>query len=730
MKKTILLAFPLLLLLGCAATPEQKTASPRVEAQKLTPSPQVPQTPQAEPVREPGPAPQAGTLPQPPRRRHALPGEDTPRPPRPGTAIPGAEEKFVSLNFDNADIGVVIQTIAELIDLNYLVAPGVSGRVTIQSSAKIPVSSLFTVLEEILEVNSLSAVRAGDLYKIVPTNQARQKEIETVIEGSGEEPEGQEIVTKVVPLYYIRPSEVVKILNPLKSPAGLYLAHDPSKLLFITDSAKKIAEMMKIVAILDVDTFEQIQVELYPAKYIDVEQLAQDLTQIVTTVYASSGRAKSVFKLLPVTQINALLIISGEPNLARNIISWLGKMDQPAAGVNEQIFVYPLAHAKAEDMAAVITKVFSKEEVGQIRRTTGRTTGQAPQVQGSQRSPTGRVVQSSTTFARGTTAESPVSVVADQATNSLVILTSPWYYPVVEETIRKLDVMPKQVLIEVLIAELSHDDETRFGLQWVFRGQGQATVDGEQHNFSSQIQNVFSTGAERAVPTGFSWVLVEANRITAALNAYANEGRLNILSSPHVIATDNQEASINVGTEIPILTSQTTPVQPVTGTDGGTSTFVNTVTSDVEYRDTGVLLTVTPHINEGRFVTLDIRQEVSQAQQNELGGTTSPIIRKRTAETTMVVKDNQTLVIGGLMEEITDKSREGLPYLSRIPYLGPLFGKTVDQIRKTELVLLITPRVIANPEEGNQVSKMIRDRVLTLKEGIELFTDLPEEEEK
>ena len=699
-----------------------------LEEEKATPAAPASQAPQTGHPRESEPAAHESTLPQPPRRRHALPSEEPPRPPRPGTAIPGAEEKFVSLNFDNADIGVVIQTIAELIDLNYLMAPGVSGRVTIQSSAKIPVSSLFTVLEEILEVNSLTAVRAGDLYKIVPTNQARQKEIETFIEGSGEEPEGQEIVTKVVPLYYIRPSEVVKILNPLKTPAGLYLAHDPSKLLFITDSAKKIAEMMKIVAILDVDTFEQIQVELYPAKYIDVEQLAQDLTQIVTTVYASSGRAKTVFKLLPVTQINALLIISGEPGLSRNIISWVNKMDQPAAGVNEQIFVYPLAHAKAEDMAAVLTKVFSKEETGQISRTAGRTTGQAPRVQGSQRSPTGRVVQSSTTFARGSTADSPVSVEADQATNSLVILTSPWYYPVVEETIRKLDVMPKQVLIEVLIAELSHDDETRFGLQWVFRGQGQATVDGEQHNFSSQIQNVFTQGGEVSVPLGFSWVLAEANRITAALNAYANDGKLNILSSPHIVATDNQEASINVGTEIPILTSQTTPVQPVAG--GGTdSNFVNTVTSDVEYRDTGVILTVTPHINEGRYVTLDIRQEVSQAQTNTLGGTTSPIIRKRTAETTMVVRDNQTLVIGGLMEEITDKSREGLPYLSRIPYLGPLFGVTVDKVRKTELVLLITPRVIANPEEGNEVSSMIRDRVLTLKEGIELFSDLPGDEE-
>jgi general secretion pathway protein D len=319
-----------------------------------------------------------------------------------------------------------------------------------------------------------------------------------------------------------------------------------------------------------------------------------------------------------------------------------------------------------------------------------------------------------------------VTIVADKATNSLVIQTSPWYYPVVEETIRKLDVMPKQVLIEVLIAEISLSDQSQFGLQWMIKGQGSATIGGERHDFNSQVQNVFpppDSDGGLPIPPGFSWFLTEANRISAVLNAAAKDSRLNVLSAPHIIAMDNQEATINVGDEVPIVTTQTTE------TAGGTNTLSNTITNSVEYVDTGVILTVTPHINEGRYVTLDVRQEVSIPEINVFGGSESPSINKRVVETTMVVKDNQTLVIGGLIDEQRNHSREGLPYLSKIPVLGYLFGVTTEKVEKKELVLLITPRVIANPEEGNAVSNMIRDRVLTLKEGIELFTDLPREKE-
>jgi general secretion pathway protein D len=719
MKKLTVLLLPVLLLIGCSGHQVRKSPTPPAEESVE----QGPEPPARELSRERAPAPvrenvEPPPAPIPPVRRTQLAG---PYRPAPDAAAEG--EKYVSLNFDNADIGVVIQTISELIGLNYIIAPGVKGRVTIQSSSKIPVSALFELLGEILEVNSLTAVKSGSFYKIVPTNQARQKEIETIIEG--EVSGAQQVITQVVPLFHIRPSEVVKILNPLKSPAGIYIAHDPTRLLLMTDGAKKITELMKIVSLLDVDTFERIQVELYPVKYADAVALADDLRQVVSTVYAAGGRGKALFTIVPVPQVNALMIISGEPSLAANIRSWVIKLDQPATESGEQIFVYPLAHAKAEEISVVLTQVFAEDTATLVRtaaRTPASAAGRAPSARTAQAS---RAAQGRATVSRSGGTKSPVTIVADKATNSLVIQTSPWYYPVVEETIRKLDVMPKQVLIEVLIAEISLTDQTQFGLQWVLKGQGSATVGGERHDFNSQVQNVFPPpggGAALAVPSGFSWLLTEANRVTAVLNAFANDSKLNVLSAPHIVAMDNQEATINVGDEVPIITAQTTE------TAGGTSTLANTITNSVEYVSTGVLLTVTPHINEGRYVTLDVRQEVSIPEVNVFGGTESPSINKRVAETTMVVKDNQTLVIGGLIDEQRNRSREGIPYLSKIPVLGYLFGVTSEKVEKKELVLLITPRVIANPTEGNEVSKMIRDRVLTLKEGIDLFTDMPRKE--
>jgi general secretion pathway protein D len=724
MKKTMILAVLALFLAACAA-PQPRTAPSSAATEQgekpadvsaeadrsATPSPAVGGGPLWTPPPTP-PAPSAPGREAPSLRQIGASG--SPAPVRP----PG-EEKYVSLNFDNADIGLVIQTIAELINLNYIIAPGVSGRITIQSTSKIPVSSLFTVLEELLEVNALTAVKAGDFYKIIPTNQARQKEITTVIEGAGGAPAGNAIITKVIPMTYVRPSEVVAILNPLKSAAGLYLADDRSRLLFLTETKRKIEELMKIVSILDVDSFSRFQVELYPVKYADAEELAQELTQVVTMVFSSAGKGRAVFRIIPAAQINSLMIISGEQGLAGNILSWVERLDQPPTEATDRIFVYPLAHAKAEEIAGVLSQVFKSD----VSKTVKRNVPVNPSAPVQQRSRPVPVSARTTAPGISSRLESPVTIVADKSTNTLIIQTSPWYYPVVEETIKKLDLIPRQVLIEVLVAEITLDDETRFGLQWAVRGEAATQVGGKMHNFDTLVRNVNTPGGEGALNPGFSYLLTEANFITAVLSAYANASRLNVLASPHIMAMDNKEASINIGAEVPIVTTQTTE------TAGGTG-LGNTVTNNVEYRDTGVILKVTPHINEGRYVTLDIRQEVSQAQTNILGGTESPIIRNRIAETTMVVKDGQTLVIGGLIEETSNRSREGLPWLSKIPGLGYLFGETVDVMSKKELVLLITPRVVTNPEEGNRVSRKIRDRVLTLKEGIELFTDLPVEEEK
>ena len=658
---------------------------------------------------EAAPAP-AETAPPPaplPEPAPAPPPEPAPPPPRQPPAAPAAPERYVSLNFDNAEISVVIQTIAELLRMNYIVAPTVRGRITIQTTEKLPVSSLLPVLEQILEVNNFMAVKSGDFYKIVPANQAKQESVETVL--PQEEPSaGTGLVTQIVQLRFISPGEVVKILTPFKTAAGVYQAYEPARLLFLTESPGKIADLMKIIEVLDVDTFASINVELYPVRYAAVEDLARELTQIVTQVYTAAGRARTLFRIVPVPQANSIMVFSGETGLTAKVREWIATLDLPASEANERIFVYPLSHATAETLAAVIEKVFRKEQ----SKTTAKSTSApaaaparavSPQAPGQPAAAPAPTVAASLSAGVGDSgAAAPVVVVADKDTNSLIIQTAAWFYPTVEDVIRKLDVMPKQVLIEVLIAEITLDDTTQFGIQWALKGQGQGLSYSAANTYGG-----LATGG-----TGLTFFISQASRITAALNAYAKDSKLNILSAPHIIATNNKEAKIDVGQEVPILK------RTISDPNNTTST---TSTNEIEYRSTGIILTVTPHINEGGFVTLDLNQEVSEAQTNTLGGTDSPIIRKRTAKTTMMVKDNQTLVIGGLILENRDGTREGLPWLSKIPVFGYLFGSTKATVRKTELVLLISPRVVNTVEEGDLLTQQVKDRVLTLKEGIGQF---------
>ena len=665
---------------------------------------------------EAAPAP-AETAPPPaplPEPAPAPPPEPAPPPPRQPPTAPAAPERYVSLNFDNAEISVVIQTIAELLRMNYIVAPTVRGRITIQTTEKLPVSSLLPVLEQILEVNNFMAVKSGDFYKIVPANQAKQESVETVL--PQQEPSaGTGLVTQIVQLRFISPGEVVKILTPFKTAAGVYQAHEPARLVFLTEVPAKIPDLLKIIEVLDVDTFASIQVELYPVRYAGVEDLARELTQIVTLVYTSAGRGRTLFRIVPVPQVNAIMVFSGEAGLAANIREWIAKLDQPASEANERIFVYPLEHANAETLAAVIEKIFRREQPKTTTKSTatpaqaqpaaGRAA--APQVPGQSPAAAGSPATTQSVGIGDSSSAAPVVIVPDKDTNALIIQTASWFYPTVEEVIRKLDIMPKQVLIEVLIAEITLDDTTQFGIQWALKGQGTFNALGETHNVQSLTQNLY--GGLSAATTGFSFLVTEASRLTAVLNAYAKDSKLNILSAPHIIASNNKEAKIDVGQEVPILKRTITDPANTTSTSS---------TNEIEYTSTGVILTVTPHINEGGYVTLDVNQEVSEAQTNTISGIDSPIIRKRTAKTTMVVKDNQTLVVGGLILEKRDGTREGLPILSRIPVLGYLFGSTKSQVTKTELVLLISPRVINTIEEGDVLTEQVKERVLTLKKGI------------
>jgi general secretion pathway protein D len=303
-----------------------------------------------------------------------------------------------------------------------------------------------------------------------------------------------------------------------------------------------------------------------------------------------------------------------------------------------------------------------------------------------------------------------VRIIADEVTNAIIVPTYPRLWKEIEETIKKLDKMPRQVLIEVLAAEVTLSDDTKLGLEWAIRT--------GRFDLSSSPSGTLPGRPERSlipfggsVPLGFNVFTFAADKFLAALNALASENKVNVLSNPSIMTAENKKAVINVSTSVPIVTSQQVPV----ATGGITG---NAITQTVEYKDAGIILTVTPRIGEQGTVALDVKQEVNEVGANEPPPINSPRFTKREAETSVVLLNNQTLVLGGLIQNRRTRIRTGIPFLNRIPVLGYLFGSVEERIEKTELLLLITPRTIGTAIDAARVTDQMRRITPELEQSI------------
>ena len=312
--------------------------------------------------------------------------------------------------------------------------------------------------------------------------------------------------------------------------------------------------------------------------------------------------------------------------------------------------------------------------------------------------------------------EGEINIVVDESNNALVIRAFARDYRSILDTVKKLDIYPKQVLIEVLLAEITLGDSYRFGVEWSRfltsnPPDAQSIVIGAQPPADPLNQAL--------VATGIRYTIVDlGGRVSAALSAAAIDNRLNVISSPHILASNNKEAKIQVGTSQPILTSTYTTT--ATATPG-------VVEGTIEYKDTGIILTVTPRVSDGGLVTLEITVEDSNVGETSLGNLENvPFFTKRTAKTILSILEGQTIVIGGLITESKDTVKSGVPLLSKIPILGALFGTQTYAKRKTELLILMTPHVIADIYQSNAVTQEFKEKV----EGLRRELEKKKEQEK
>ncbi len=555
-----------------------------------------------------------------------------------------AKEKYVVLNFDGADIGTVISALAEMLKINYILDPRVTGKVTIQSYKRFPVIDLFHIFQTILEVNGLTAVKDGKIYKIVPVEFAKQQPVEVQSGKAVKLQVDSSFITQIVPLEYVIAKDIADIIRNLMPRGADLIVYEPSNILIVTAPPSALVKFMKVLEAIDMPSAE--------------------LESIKT-------------------------------------------------------FVYYVENGESKKLAEILKSLYGEKKTTQRKATPYRRQTKAK----AKRSPSNPVTPTVIEGLPGEV-EGEIIITAYEDINALIIKATPKNYLTILETLKKLDIPSKQVLIEVLIAEVSLTDSTQYGIEWMLKSTGKdtavagfttsdpptiaPTIDG----VTGEVGNLITTLA----PGGAFATIIRPDKYSVILHAFASLGKLNVLSSPNILAMDNKEAKIEVANEIPIPTGF--QQQPTTATTTEPTTLVSV--GQIQYRTTGIILTVTPHISEKNKVTLKIDQEISSIGPNvELVGTDAPSFSKRRAQTTGVVQSGHTLIIGGLIEEISRDDKSGIPLLSSIPVIGHLFGVTAEQVEKKELLVMVTPHVVSSPEEADALTKEFQDKVKTIKKRLE-----------
>jgi general secretion pathway protein D len=614
------------------------------------------------------------------------------------------EENYIILNFDNASLRDVINTISSITGENFILGSGLDARITIHSTGKIPTSEALDVFESVLEINNMALVRSGRFFKIVPIASAKQKPVEIITGYDPADIPGRDrVVTQIVQIEYVPTAEMIKVLQPLLSPYGSIIPNPRNNLLIINDIQANLKRLLSILNELDVDTFQNTRIGFFQPKFSDVTSLSDDLKAILNGLSIT----QEGIAVVPIERINSIVVFTSTPSLLRTVESWIKRLDEEVSG-GQNIFVYPIQNVEAESIIDVLKMLYETDSGSKPKtRTSPAITKTASTTQKPAIMPKSSITGASSDGSR-------VEIVLFEPTNSLVILAPPGIYRDMKNTIKKLDVYPQEVLIEAVIAEVTLTDSDDFGIQWSVLHD----IHIEGDDFSAMTSNRSSDaplfpsnlGTDDAlrsiVAGGFSYLMFKPDKLVALVHALSSKGDVNILSSPRLLVRDQEEASIEVGSDIPTATSTTS------------TTTTDTLTQNIEYRTVGIKLNIKPTINEEKTVILDLEQEVSSKGADQQVGQTGnlfPAFNTTKTKTSIVVPDKQGIVIGGIMEETKDKSYQGVPVLSAIPILGNLFRYTKDSTTKKELVIIITPHVISNKTEGEKLTIEFMNKLRNVK---------------
>lgn len=577
----------------------------------------------------------------------------------------GQTKRFITIDFENVDIRLFIKYISELTGENFIVDKRVTGNVTIVSPTKISEKEAYRVFESVLDVHGYTTVDAGAVTKIVPAVSARSENIRTFRSSEAQDPEDT-MVTQLIPLQHITPDEVKKVLAPLVSKTSVVIAHTQSGILIVTETLSNIQRLLKVIEAIDV-AYTGEEIVVLPLEYGSAETVSRVLGTLFQKRQPQQSQAagrQTTVKIVPYERINAIIVVAAPSDIKRveNLVNILDSEMKRDSG---NIHVMYLKNANAEDMAKVLNFLPGQQTDENVQ-------GKAP------------------------TISKNVKLMADEETNSLIITASRSEFNVLQGVIEKLDIPRRMVYLEALILEVNTTKDFDVGVEWALGGKfsddtgtvvGGFTGANDSYDLLSNIEETAPPSTQGlamgVIKQGIQIGGITFPNIGAVLNAYKNDSDINIVSTPQILTTDNKKAEISVGENVPYITSE--------NTNASEQNYTN-----YEYRDVSTKLTITPQINQAETLRLEIATEVIKLKDNT---NNTPTTFKRTADTTVIVKNNETVVIGGIIGQDSTNSTTKVPLLGDIPVLGWLFRADSQRRTQTNMFVFITPRIIKNPAD-------------------------------
>ena len=547
--------------------------------------------------------------------------------------------------------------LSDTLGLNYVIEANVVGKITLQSSTPLTRDALLEAFQTALELNGATLFYANGLVTVSPTTRAPP----TFVSANDTRGYGRRIV--VIPLQYISTREMIRLLEPIASADAVLRASDARNILMVSGSQSELDAILDAVNLFDVDVLEGKSVALVRLRAADPQSISVELAQIFES--ETGGSLEGVIDFIPNERLGSILVVTSRVRYLREAQDWIARLDASAGRAQRNSVIYALQNRTAEDLAPILASLLaarSSEGTAGVSNVEPGTLGAAA---GSAR------------------------IVADDTSNAIIAWATEVEHQEIAGLIRRLDATPTQVLLEATIAEVSLNDELDFGVRWFF----------ESGNFSFAFSDL-ATGAVNSSFPGFSF-LFDGGSAQVALNALSSVTDVNVVSSPSLLVLDNREAELRVGDQVPVATQSAVDVSDPNAP----------VVNSIDFRDTGVILKIRPRVGESGRVIMDIEQEVSDVVTTTTSGIDSPTIAQRLLRTSVAVNSGQTLALGGLIQDRSSLLQTKVPLLGDVPVVGELFKSKEDDIDRSELLILITPRVIRDANEARRVTDEFRQRL-------------------